>query len=70
MWGAVLLLLFIALGDSNLMRSESRWAEIVREMLASGDWFNPTINGETYFDKPLLSYWLIALFALAQTPDC
>lgn len=65
LWGAALLLLFFALGDSNLMRSESRWAEIVREMLASGDWFNPTINGETYFDKPLLSYWFIALCALA-----
>ncbi len=32
-------------------------------MLASGRYFVPTINGEPYFDKPLLSYWLIAAVA-------
>lgn len=32
-------------------------------MIASGNYFMPTINGEVYFDKPLLSYWTIIPFA-------
>ncbi len=59
-WGVASVLLFGGLGEVGLMRSESRWAEIVREMLASGNWLDPTLNGQTYFDKPLLSYWLAA----------
>ncbi|MCX5807333.1 MAG: glycosyltransferase family 39 protein [Proteobacteria bacterium] len=43
--------------------SEGRWAEIVREMIASGNYFLPTINGNVYFDKPLLSYWIILPFS-------
>jgi 4-amino-4-deoxy-L-arabinose transferase-like glycosyltransferase len=30
-------------------------------MLATGDFFHPAINKAPYFDKPLLSYWLIAI---------
>src|SRR3954469_17424327 len=30
-------------------------------MQASGDYFWPTINGPTYYDKPLGSYWLVLL---------
>ena len=29
-------------------------------MFVSGDFFHPTIGGEPYFDKPLVTYWLIA----------
>ena len=43
--------------------SEGRWAEIAREMLASGDFFHPTIGGKPYFDKPLFTYWIIAAFS-------
>jgi len=32
-------------------------------MFLTGDFFHPTINGEPYFDKPLLTYWLIALIS-------
>jgi 4-amino-4-deoxy-L-arabinose transferase-like glycosyltransferase len=32
-------------------------------MRLTGDYFHPTINGDPYFDKPLLSYWLIAAAA-------
>ncbi len=64
-WVSALVLLFGALGGTSLHGSEERWAEVTREMFRSGDFFHPTINGEPYFDKPLLSYWLIALVSLA-----
>ena len=57
-------LLFWALGECSLWAAEDRWAEITREMLLNGDFFHPTINGEPYFDKPLLTYWLIVLVSL------
>ena len=60
-WSSAVLLFLWALGYRGLWASEGRWAEITREMFLSGDFFHPTINGEPYFDKPLLSYWLIAL---------
>ena len=33
-------------------------------MRLSGDYFHPTINGRTYFDKPVGSYWLIVAASL------
>lgn len=45
---------------------EGRYSEIPREMLASGDWVTPRINGFPYFEKPPLQYWLTAaVFAVA-----
>ena len=58
-WSAAVLCLFYCLGARGLWGSEDRWAEIVREMRLTGDYFHPCINGEPYFDKPLLGYWLI-----------
>ena len=54
------LLLFWGLGVRGLWGSEGRWAEVTREMFLTRDFFHPTIGGEPYFDKPLLTYWLIA----------
>src|SRR5262249_23136171 len=54
--------LFVALGG-GLHGSEARWLFVSQEMLRSGDWLEPRILGEFYGDKPLLSYWLIALIA-------
>lgn len=59
-WILAAVLLFLNLGMKNISGSEGRWAEIVREMFISGDFLHPTINFRPYFDKPLISYWIIA----------
>lgn len=40
---------------------EGRYAEIPREMAATGDYVTPRLNGVKYFEKPPLLYWLSAL---------
>jgi 4-amino-4-deoxy-L-arabinose transferase-like glycosyltransferase len=54
------ILFFVRLGSRALWSAEYRWAEVVREMSLSSNYFWPTINGRLYYDKPLGSYWLIA----------
>lgn len=60
-WITAVFMLFWALGARSLWTAEGRWAEIAREMLATGRFLHPTINGVPYFDKPLIPYWWIAL---------
>jgi 4-amino-4-deoxy-L-arabinose transferase-like glycosyltransferase len=51
----------IGLGTWALFEpDEGRNAEIAREMLVSGDWAVPHLNGLPFLDKPPLLFWAIA----------
>ncbi len=57
------LLLYAILPSSRPMAApdEYRYAEIPREMMISGDWVIPRLNGMPYFEKPVLGYWATAV---------
>ncbi len=42
-------------------RDEARFARIACEMLDSGQWFLPVLNGEVYAKKPPLGFWMMAI---------
>jgi 4-amino-4-deoxy-L-arabinose transferase-like glycosyltransferase len=39
---------------------EPRYAEVAREMYLTGDWITPRLGGIKWFEKPSLTYWLLA----------
>lgn len=68
----ILALHFVGLGVTPLLEpDEGRYLEIPREMLSSGDWVTPRLNGVLYFEKPPLYYWLnagaVQLLGLTET---
>jgi 4-amino-4-deoxy-L-arabinose transferase-like glycosyltransferase len=38
-----------------------RYAEVSREMIRSGEWVVPHLNGEVFIDKPPLLFWIMAI---------
>lgn len=55
-------LYFSLLGGRPLANpDEGRYTEIPREMIESGDYLTPRLNGVRYFEKPPLVYWATAL---------
>lgn len=58
---AATLTLFLFLGSRGLNEpDEGRYGELGREMLATGDWLIPHLNGVPHFQKPPLLYWATA----------
>ena len=69
----ILLAFFYALWIGNhalFTPDEGRYSEIAREMLVTGDYITPRLNGVVFLDKPILYYWLqasaIQLFGLKE----
>lgn len=58
---AIVLLYIVPLGSYPLMEpDEGRYAEIPREMIASGNYITPMLNYVKYFEKPVFLYWMNA----------
>ncbi len=67
----VLFSLFAGLGSVPLFdEDEGAYSEVTREMLHSGDFITPRLNGETFFHKPPMIYWAqaasVKLFGLNE----
>jgi 4-amino-4-deoxy-L-arabinose transferase-like glycosyltransferase len=57
-------LVFTSLDDAPLVRAEIYFLDAARGMVESGDWLVPRYRGEPFFDKPALTYWLMAFAQL------
>ena len=52
---------FVSLGNSAIWdANEAFYVETPREMIEARDFLNPTFNYEPRFNKPVLSYWIVA----------
>lgn len=59
---ATIIMLFSFLGAREIWTQEHRWADIVSGMFYRGDFLHPYLGENRYYDKPLLSYWLVVAF--------
>ncbi len=55
------MVLFAALGQGSLERAEIYFLDGARAMVERSDWLVPYYQGRPFFDKPPLTYWLIAV---------
>ncbi len=54
---------FVGLGDSAIWdANEAFYVETPRQMVETGDYVNPSFNAAPRFNKPPLSYWVVAGF--------
>ena len=52
---------FIALGANSIWdANEAFYVETPRQMVLTGDYVRPSFNGLERFNKPVLSYWIVA----------
>jgi 4-amino-4-deoxy-L-arabinose transferase-like glycosyltransferase len=59
--GAALAGYVVDLGGSSIWdANEAYYVETPREMIERGDYVNPSFNYEPRFNKPVLSYWIVA----------
>jgi 4-amino-4-deoxy-L-arabinose transferase-like glycosyltransferase len=68
---AVIVSFFTGLGGVPLFdKDEGAFCEATREMLVSGNYIMPYLNGEPRYDKPILIYWLqaasVKIFGLTE----
>ena len=62
--GFTLLLVATGIGTRDPWPAdEPRFALVVRDMVATGDWLLPRVGGDIYADKPPLFFWIMGLFA-------
>lgn len=60
-----MLLFLVNLGGYDLWPpDEPRFAQVAREMLDSGDYLVPRMNGQPYTEKPPMLFWMAAAFSL------
>jgi 4-amino-4-deoxy-L-arabinose transferase-like glycosyltransferase len=48
---------------------EGEYAEVAVEMAASGNFISPTLNGQPFFEKPILAFWLQAPLVRLMGPQ-
>lgn len=61
--------LIINLGLMPFILDEATRATVALEMIFSGDYIHPTINGEFYYNKPPLFNWIQILFVKIANSD-
>ena len=59
----------IGLGDAPIERAEIYFLDAARAMVERADWLIPQYRGEPFYDKPPLTYWLLAFSFEALGPS-